>query len=446
MSVITLDSKRRSWRALPAAVLALAPIGAGWLLSGGEGGAWRAILFAATFLGAASILALEVLRPQRRLGVLSHSIPVPALVFLALGAACVLQTLSWPSSVLEVVAPGRTTAIRDYSGGGVETPALEPAAAREAGWRWLAMAWLAACGVALSRDRGGRRFVFDGLGLFGTVLAAPIVLGLLRGVPDPAGWFANPNHGAGALLLTLPAAAIAMARRRASRGRRLVFGGAMSLQIIALFATGSAGALISLAVAAAWVVAVVLADRDRRIPIATLSGVVLAGLLLLIASGQGELADRLAFRWSVWWEALRVVPDFPVTGTGAGSFATAFSAYQTRAANLSFGHPESDWVLLLVELGAGGFLLMIGLAALLAHRCAKHLESSRRSALAGAVSCLALLLHGAVDINLHVPANALAFAFLCGLTWGSLARRRERSDVLEGPGDRRRGLHRLAPV
>ena len=114
-------------------------------------------------------------------------------------------------------------------------------------------------------------------------------------------------------------------------------------------------------------------------------------------------APHLDFRLIVFQDALRLFAAYPVTGTGLGIFQYAFPHYQTgsvREARLL--HPESDWLLILTEMGVIP-LAAIGAAFVILVR---RLWNQRtrgdwplRWALASA--CMVALLHGLIDVPLH---------------------------------------------
>ncbi len=440
-----LEIEAEAGRSLPwAAFFLLPPLLGSALVLGAEPTVWRTLVLAALFACAAGVLLAEVARP--RLGLLSRGLPLPAALMLSLAGWCFLQSLPVPRGWIQALSSGPIDALRLSTGDHV-TSGLEPDSARLEALRWLAMAVLASVAAAVGREGSWRRATLRILGLWGGVLAVPTLLGWGPTSLEGAGWFANPNHNAGALVMLLPISVGASLSSRQSRTSRGLLILSAVLQSGALLMTRSVGAWVALGCAVVWVMAIVVGRRhDRTRSALVLASVALAVLLGLLVTGEGPLAQKLAFRWSVWREVSAVAGDHLVLGTGAGAFDSVFPVYQQRASELSFGHPESDWVLMVIELGAPGVILVSVLVLAFGARLVRRLSVGRRSAWSGAIAAVALLLHGAVDINLHVPANALAFAWIIGLTWGSLARRREQTDVLEGTGDGGSRIHRLAPV
>src|SRR5207247_1369649 len=205
------------------------------------------------------------------------------------------------------------------------------------------------------------------------------------------GPFTNRAHFAGLVVAVLPVALVMLLTRRrepshrsaaqgwAARFRRwnsqdssarslipfliLIMGGAA-------LASGSRGAIVTL-------IAVLLAilglggggrtGRARWIKIAIsavliimagawIGGDVLYGTVERLLT-EMERPDE-GFRLRVWPDALTMWwNEAPIVGTGLGSFAVAFPQFRTLRIPNVISHAESDWLGLLVETGAIGFLL-----------------------------------------------------------------------------------------
>jgi O-antigen ligase len=123
--------------------------------------------------------------------------------------------------------------------------------------------------------------------------------------------------------------------------------------------------------------------------------------------------------------AVKIFEDYPLFGTGGGTFYTAFTRYRGHDIDAYYDHVHNDYVQFLTETGAIGIGL-IGPFALGALVCAVLAQARRRDPLARGVAfgvvmgIVALGIHSTVDFNLQIPANAFIFVILLALGWISL--------------------------
>jgi len=123
--------------------------------------------------------------------------------------------------------------------------------------------------------------------------------------------------------------------------------------------------------------------------------------------------------------AARIFKDYPVFGTGGGTFYTAFTRYRGRDIDSYYDHVHNDYVQVLTETGVIGIALA-GMAVLVSYACALVALARRRDPVARGVAFSAVMgitalgIHSATDFNLQIPANALVFSILLALGWLSL--------------------------
>jgi O-antigen ligase len=125
-------------------------------------------------------------------------------------------------------------------------------------------------------------------------------------------------------------------------------------------------------------------------------------------------------RVSFWKSDIALVRDYPIFGTGLGTFEYAFSAYQDSLLELRVDHAHNDYLEFSSDLGLPGAALLFGPILYLLGKMIVVLTSDRsryrRSVLLGCIgSVIGLLTHTVADFNLHIPANALVFAVILGL-------------------------------
>jgi len=117
------------------------------------------------------------------------------------------------------------------------------------------------------------------------------------------------------------------------------------------------------------------------------------------------------------WDYLK---DFPLTGSGGGSFYGIFPNYQGTQLLGFYEHAHNDYLEIAAELGLPALCL---LAAFLLHTLwqAIQVQRERRTPLyrgAGFAVTMAVfwcMLHSAVDFNLQIPANAVTLVVILSL-------------------------------
>ncbi|MDU9048884.1 MAG: O-antigen ligase family protein [Candidatus Electrothrix sp. Rat3] len=151
---------------------------------------------------------------------------------------------------------------------------------------------------------------------------------------------------------------------------------------------------------------------------------------IIIDSGTGEIKDD---RLLIWADALKIIADFPLTGSGFGTFVDIFPSYKSLPDDLLYEHAHNDFLELLTDGGliAGGAGLWFIMSVLKSgYRQIRLRKDSVSVILAiGAFSGLAgLLVYSMSDFNLHNGANGLYFAFFCGLLVSAGNTRRHYQD------------------
>ncbi len=152
-------------------------------------------------------------------------------------------------------------------------------------------------------------------------------------------------------------------------------------------------------------------------------------LLALVYFGPDVLFDRLAdgardgaaaSRVDFWKETLFLIRDYPIFGSGLGTYASAIQRYRSTAPLLLLDFAHNDYLQILAELGllgAAPLFLCAGYSVRCAIRAAvSALDSpNREMAAACAASMVAIAVHSLADFNLYIPANAMVLAWVAGL-------------------------------
>jgi O-antigen ligase len=208
---------------------------------------------------------------------------------------------------------------------------------------------------------------------------------------------------------------------------------ALVVMVIGLVLThsrmGNTAFLVSLAVVGAFYLIVV--RRIKRSSMIFFASILIVDLLVVgNYFGVEVVVERLqqttlenVERDEVSRTTLTIVRDFPLTGSGAGSFYSTYPMYDTGDVSPGFyRHTHNDYLQFASEFGlvATALLSFSVLASLWA---AVTAQIKRRDRLlqgmgfAATMAIVALLIHSAVDFNLQIPANAAMFVILLALAW-----------------------------
>jgi O-antigen ligase len=131
--------------------------------------------------------------------------------------------------------------------------------------------------------------------------------------------------------------------------------------------------------------------------------------------------------------ALAACKDYPMFGSGLGSFRVAFPRYRGPDLTDFYTHAHNDYVQFLCETGIVGISLL-GLLVLMSFIAALRAQQIRYDPLLRGISfgammgIIALMIHSAVDFNLQIPANALTFMLVLAFAWISLYHDRHDRD------------------
>ncbi len=137
-----------------------------------------------------------------------------------------------------------------------------------------------------------------------------------------------------------------------------------------------------------------------------------------VVDAQGRLNN---IRFLFWRDSLPIIRDFPITGTGFGTFGDIFPKYKHFLFNFTLDHALNDYIELFIEGGITAFLLVVCFLFVVFRKTFQALAVRRerysRYLFWGGLSGLgAIFIHSVTDYNLHVPANGLYFFFIIGLT------------------------------
>jgi O-antigen ligase len=145
-------------------------------------------------------------------------------------------------------------------------------------------------------------------------------------------------------------------------------------------------------------------------------------ILRFLASDPRDPASDL--RITLWKLSIDAWRQFPVFGSGLGTFRESFRRIQPRDLNYLVEFAHSDSLQLLVTGGVIGLTLAAIAFWVLAARLLRGWWRERRReestiALAGLGALFAVSLHGLVEFNMSIPAIPATLAAVLGLSWAA---------------------------
>ena len=258
-----------------------------------------------------------------------------------------------------------------------------------------------------------------------------------------SGTFVNRNHFAGYLLMVIPLSMGFLFSREdfqksRSRGWRhrlssldgktflIAFG--IIVMILALLFSASRMGILSLLLSFS-LISLFFKDprRERRF---SKTPVLIFGLALLWAAWIGldavisrflSVSEGFGERLKFWVNTFQILKDFPLFGSGLGTFTQVFPIYRSFYILGLATHAENDFLQLASEVGIIGIGPLLILFSIFFYkgvsgiRSLSHRDSERYFGMGGLVGSLALLFHSIVEKNIQVPANALLFTFLLAM-------------------------------
>jgi O-antigen ligase len=252
----------------------------------------------------------------------------------------------------------------------------------------------------------------------------------------PFGPFVNRNHFAGFVELTIPFG-IALLLSSAVRKDKLPLLVVLTIVPIgALALSASRGGIVTFGFQFLLLTALLRKTGSRKVRLAFAGGLILVAALLAVWLGLGRTVQRFEHstpgdisndrRVSIFKDALKMIRDHPVAGTGLGTFETVYPRYESFYDGLIVDHAHNDYLELLAETGLIGGACIAVFIVLLAWRGFSNLRSAKgafeRSVYAGSlVACAGLLLHSMVDFNFHIPSNALLFLLLAAMATSDIS-------------------------
>lgn len=257
--------------------------------------------------------------------------------------------------------------------------------------------------------------------------------------PSQGGWvfgpYVNRNHYAGLMELWIPLALGMALAPDVSFLRRWLWCGAALVMAASVVMAASRGGLLAVAVqVVVLVIATAALHGRRRAVVGLLAGVVLlAGFLWYVGSadllerftqignpGSATVEEVSGHRFEAWVGSLQIFRQHWLLGTGLDTFEPHFRAVRQYYTDKVWTHAHNDFLQFVAETGVIGVALGLWLVIAAAREIVRNLRRTTQTATGTMLiglgcACLGFMVHGWLDFNFHVPANAAGFAVLAAI-------------------------------
>ncbi len=407
-------------------------------------------------LMALELLALPLLffagRARQSLGNLAW----PLITLLALAALLpLLQLIPVPWAVwsaLPSLQPYAQALQLAFNGAGANVPQAMPLSLMPPLTEYALLAFLPPLLVFLGSvgtEQGMLRKLTTGL-LIVAGLQACIGLSQYVSGDRPTGTYANPDHLAGLLEMTLPVALALLVAHvghqmrpdRPSRNWRkrlmnwvsmytssVALYGLLALVILLglIFTKSRSGVLLAMLVILLCAIAFARKLGGNNVFGAVGSFVTIA-IGIAAAAGLVPVLERFArvdhlqdARWPIFAAMADVIPAYLPFGSGIGTFREIFERFQPfDLYGTTVNHAHNDYFEWLMEGGFPAAVILICLLVTFLWRWPQLITRGQWRTMhmvqvGAGIGMTAMLFHSLVDFNLRIPANQIVFAFLAAL-------------------------------
>lgn len=275
--------------------------------------------------------------------------------------------------------------------------------------------------------------------------------------PRAGGWiygpYVNHNHYAGLMEMLCPIPLLIALSSHVRGYWKLVPGFAFVIVASTIFLSGSRGGMLAFIVQMLALGILMGLQKSRQTALrAGAVLVVIAGLMLWVG-GEG-LVSRVSsihaeakteleggLRLTVDRDGMKMFAKRPILGWGLRVFPVAYPQFRSFFTDKIVNEAHNDYLQVLVEMGALGFLTTLWFLVLVYRGGTRKLadwtwDINGAVAMASLLGVTGILVHSFVDFNLQIPANAALFYVLCTIAAAETrfgANRRLRRRRAAGP-------------
>lgn len=280
--------------------------------------------------------------------------------------------------------------------------------------------------------------LFSVLFIMGVFEAVYGLFDLFSGLNFVSGTFVNRNHFAGYLEMMIPIGLgwILVQEDRGKKAfvsRLVIFLGVIVMSLALIFSRSRSGIIILVLVFVFFFSFNFSYTRKQREQKGGFKVLLVSVFIIIIIMSLyiGVDSTLQKFSWdhllresrlSIWDHTWNIIADFPLFGSGLGTFAALYPVTEADGELVKISHAHNDYLEFLSELGVIGMCLLVGGVIFLLVSCFlkwrdKENPLVRGLGFGGLVSVLSLLLHGITDFNLQIPSNILLFSVILSLTY-----------------------------
>ena len=264
-----------------------------------------------------------------------------------------------------------------------------------------------------------------------------------------SGTYINPDHLAGLLDMAIPVSVGlflyqgGLLRERYGRSTRGIISllgsrkalwlwvlslGVLVMVLAHIFTLSRMGHISVMA--ALGIVFVLYGTKKLRLPVVVMIILLSLGILWAMWEGMGAVIAKWGMfensfqgRHEVWKGAFSLAANFPLFGTGLGTFRLAYPPYKASGFGATtYDHAHNDYVEMFAETGMIGSIPWIAFFCLFLFLVTRSWFRND-SFFAGTIgtgciaAVIAALVHSLADFNLQIPANAAVLFIILGITW-----------------------------